>query len=242
MWLITTDRINLEHSQLGNTEFRKIDMKSSSICGCTYHCGLTESALCAHCAQMWGGSAEAQAHWKYFYRSAVWLSCSVKSAFNIDFVFYYFPHWKTISIAQVNGAPSDTLDGWIYPFIFRFFNISRWPEPPKCLTWHEMWGINTSEVTYFHIFMTSKRGNSVWSEPVKPVIVSVCSWPRNYHDIMYSTFSDAACLAAWGKSNVCSGTRSQCSELFVEGSCTYAVLRTGMSQNSMKAQCLLVYL
>lgn len=44
--------INLEYSQLGDTEFRKIDMKSTSVCGYTYHCGLTESALCPRIAQM----------------------------------------------------------------------------------------------------------------------------------------------------------------------------------------------
>lgn len=46
------NRNNLEYCQHLNTEARKIDMKSTFVCGYTYHCGLTESALCAHFAQM----------------------------------------------------------------------------------------------------------------------------------------------------------------------------------------------
>ena len=198
-------------------------MKSTSICGYTYHCGLTESALCAHRAQMWHSSAEAYAHWKYFYRTAVWLSCSVKSLLNIDFVFYYFPHWKTIPIAMVNGAHFATFDWWI---TFRFFYVSRWPEPPKCHSWHRILGKN-AVFTFFNFFFIlnffflqiidfeARQICLIWS--CKDCQCFCLSLILNYHDILYSNYSDTVCLAVWGKSHVCSGTHSQCCELFVKG-------------------------
>lgn len=69
---------------------------------------MSESALCAYqCAQMWGSSAEAHAHWLYFYRSAAWQSCSAKSQLNINLVFSLFPsaRWSKLSMLMVHLEP-----------------------------------------------------------------------------------------------------------------------------------------
>lgn len=77
---------------------------------CTYHWGHTESALCAHqCAQMWGSSAKARAHRKYYYRLS-----SVKTQLKIDFPFLLFiwkliplcqGYWCTIEFSSIHNGP-----------------------------------------------------------------------------------------------------------------------------------------
>lgn len=159
MWLNTT---NLDtYSQHLNT--KKTDMKSTSVCGSTYHCGPTESALCAHRAQMWGSSAEAHAHSKYFYRTAVWLSCSVKSLLNIDFVFTVF---LTERRSPLPGLMVHLMPHWAGDsgITFRLFYILRWSEPPKSHSWHRILGINAVGFTYFHILMILKHRRLVWNE------------------------------------------------------------------------------
>lgn len=89
--------INLEYGKLRSTKFRKIDIKGSSVCGCTYHWGLTESALCAHRAQVWGGRADPNAHGKYFYSAAFWQRRPVKTLVTIR---SFSPYWTIISLPR----------------------------------------------------------------------------------------------------------------------------------------------
>lgn len=142
-------------------------MKSTSVCGCTYHWGMPESALCAHRAQMWGSSARAHARWKYFYRSAAWLGRSVKSPLNIDFVFTIF---LTERRSPLPGLMVHPLPHWTGDFCPSHVDFSRWPEPPKCLSWHRSLGLNSVEFLFSHIFMTLKHIWSIWSEAEKTAV------------------------------------------------------------------------
>lgn len=128
------------------------------VCGYTYHWSLSESALCAvQCAQMWGSSAEAQAHWLYFYRSAAWRSCSAKFQLSINHVFLLFPSESSSKPAMlmVHLEPRWTGEygpshfdysvfhcGHNHPDFYRFYKIeARQIHLMKtisdhCLLWH----------------------------------------------------------------------------------------------------------
>lgn len=139
-WILQTDQ---PWTQPRFKQSRKTDMKSTSVCGCTYHWGVPESALCAHRAQMWGSSARAHAHWKYFYRSTAWLGRSVKSPLNIDFVFTIFltERWSPLPGLMVHPLPH-----WTGEFCPLHLHFSRWP--PKRLSWHRSLGLNSVEFSF----------------------------------------------------------------------------------------------
>lgn len=118
---------------------------------------MSESALCAYqCAQMWGSSAEAHAHWLYFYRSAAWRGCSAKSQLNIDLVFSLFPsaRWSKLSMLMVHLEPRWTGEygpshfdfsvfqcGHNHPDFYRLYNIeasrSIWWRPSLIIVYSD---------------------------------------------------------------------------------------------------------
>lgn len=139
---------------------------------------------------MWGGSAQAHAHCKYFYRSAFLteLLCKISSQYWLCvFTLFLTERWSLLPGLMVQRLPHWTSaftpsQSWVFS--------PRWggPEPPKRQSWHELkssWVFNLTNLWHWNL-----AGRFDHSRSRKCCCFFSVTLILNDHDIMYSTYSD----------------------------------------------------